>query len=95
MAWELNRLLPAQPAAQESRDEGGHTQCKGEQAICIKNLRPPATRWLMQPRLVFVKEALRAVPPSDLAHGVTTARYSVPIESLKLANQDVAINRPR
>ena len=53
MAWELNRLLPAQPAAQESRDEGGHTQCKGEQAICIKNLRPPATRWLMQPRLVF------------------------------------------
>jgi len=49
----------------------------------------------MQPRLVFVKEALRAVPPSDLDHGVTTARYKLPIESLKLANQDVAINRPR
>ena len=28
MAWELNRLLPAQPAAQESRDEGGDTQWK-------------------------------------------------------------------
>ena len=30
MAWELNRLLPAQPVAQESRDEGDDIQWKAK-----------------------------------------------------------------
>ena len=62
MGVELTRLLPTQPAAQESRAESGDTLETG-------GPRPPATRWLMQPRLVLVKEALRAVPPSDLDNG--------------------------
>ena len=42
MAWELNRLLPAQPAAQESRDEGGDTQWKANKQFVLKNQEGPA-----------------------------------------------------
>ena len=44
---------------------------------------------------MLLKEALRAVPPSDLDHGVTTAHYKLPTEGLNPANQEMAIDRPR